>query len=655
MPIFKRSQFNRSQPFYLPLSSSRTRLAIEPLEARQMLTAGTLDTTFGGGIVSVHPGTSGFVDEGIRTAVQSDGKVVLAGTAWSSGTNESPSFALVRYTTAGILDTTFGTGGTVVTPISTGDGQGRIHGLLIESDGKIVVAGTDGESFEIARYNSDGSLDTTFGTGGLVSVPQIGGHFSDGDAQDIAVQSDGKYVVTGYSISETFNQAWPVVRLNHDGSVDTSFGALGVSDIDFSDYGDTTASPQGYGITVQADQKIVVVGQMNSIGNQWTVVRYNTDGTPDHTFGVDGIVSTTFASSEQVAFQAVQQPDGKLLVAGCPLKNSTGDVSGFELVRYNIDGTLDSTFNGGTPITAGFAGQIHATSFQVALQSNGKIVLGGTVEASASSIENFALQRYNSDGSLDTTFGKNGSVTTSFDETQDAWGLSFWNTISMAISPNGSIVVAGIGQRVLSDQDFSFVVARFTGDPVVVDAWKNPANPLDVNGDGEVAPIDSLIIINQLNSVGPGTLTGAPGNPAYYYDTNGDGLLTSLDSLLVLNALNASAQPQALPAVATAALGVADATTSPAGSNPLAAPSVVAAYIPATIYSFAVQAAGGPGSAAADSPTDTAAAATAESLLSAAHSTPVDGLDWLDDLLAALAFDVSAAARSRQFSTATGA
>ena len=441
---------------------ARVRLNGETLEERLAFSAGAIDTTFNGtGLASIHPGAAGFVDEGASVATQADGKVVVAGTAWDA--NSKISFALVRYNTDGSLDTTFGNNGQVITPVTTSIQQGRIYGLIVEPDQKIVVSGEDGSNMEVARYNTDGSLDSTFGTGGIVTVPSIGANFSDGKGESLAVQADGKYVITGQSISLQFQDTWPLVRLNHDGSVDTSFGAAGLG------IGPTFPAIGGladaWDVLVQPDQKIVVAGDQSD-GQQWDIVRYNSDGTLDSTFGTGGVATVSFSAIGQTPFRIAQQADGKLLIAGTPFENGSESQPGFELTRLNTDGSIDSTFNGGQPIVIGIPGQANSLAFQVAVQGDGQILLGGIVSAMAGSgLGNFAVQRYNTDGTLDTTFGNAGTAMTTFNETFNNWGLDYSDErMGMAIEPNGAIVVMSEGQLTLNDQDFSWVLARFTGD-----------------------------------------------------------------------------------------------------------------------------------------------------------------------------------------------
>ncbi len=574
--------------------SCRTRLRGEVLEPRLALTAGTLDGTFGisDGKVEIHPGTSGFVDEGWSVATQADSKVVVAGTAWSSA--DQISFALVRYNADGTLDTTFGTGGQVITPVTTSIEQGRIYGLIVEPDQKIVVSGEDGSNMLIARYNTNGTLDSTFGTGGIVTLSSIGQYFTGGKGEALAVQANGKYVITGYSVGLDFQGTWPVVRLNHDGSVDTTFGTAGLADGPTFPGGGLFES---WDVLVQSDQKIVVVGDTGVLSNQWEIVRYNSDGTLDTTFGTGGVATVPFSVEGQQPFQVAEQADGKLLIAGAPFQDASETQSGFELMRLNTNGTLDSTFNGGQPIAVQVAGQADSQSFQVAVLASGKILLAGHVEKTAGTgVGNFAVLRYNANGTLDTTFGNAGTAMTNFDETADNWGLDFSvERVGMAIEPNGGIVVMSEGELTISDPDYSWLLARFTDDstqvvlpPPPTNPWQNPSNPLDVDNSGTVSPADALDIINFLNTSGAGVLSGTPGNPPIYYDVNGDGSVTPNDALDVIDYLNAQAAAQAVAAPAalaaqqvgsaigipigdkvTAALGIADQASTLSGSEAL--------------------------------------------------------------------------------------
>ena len=258
----------------------------------------------------------------------------------------------------GDLDPTFGTAGIVTTNVG---GNGRALAVAIQSDGKVVTAGyiaATSYCFAVVRYNASGSLDTSFdGDGKLITA-----FATDGVGHDVAIQSDGKIVVAGYTYSGSSND-FAVVRYNTDGSLDTSFGAGGKAITDFGSVGD-----HGYSVALQSDGKIVVAGGTG--GYSFALARYNTDGSLDTSFDGDGRVTTAIGSSS-VGYGVAIGPDGKIVVVG---ESGTGNY-GFAVARYNSDGSLDTSFDGDGRVTTAVGSPSRGRS--VAIQSDGKIVVAG--------------------------------------------------------------------------------------------------------------------------------------------------------------------------------------------------------------------------------------------------------------------------------------
>jgi len=377
---------------------------------------GDLDTTFDGdGKVTTNFTAGDDVARGV--AIQSDGKIVTAGSA-----GNTPDFALARYNTDGSLDITFDGDGKVTTSFTAGEARAR--GVAIQADGKIVAVGEVGVNpnldFALARYNADGSLDTTFGVNGLVTT-----EFNGTDrARGVAIQSDGKIVAVG----DDGNADFALARYNTDGSLDITFDGDGkvTTDIFFGD--------SAHGVAIQSDGKIVAVG--DSV--DFALARYNADGSLDTTFDGDGIVETDFSGND-VAFAVAIQSDGKIVAVG---RDDFID-SDFAIARYNADGSLDTTFDGDGKVTTDITASDAA--FAVAIQSDGKIVAVG-VDGIIIDVD-FAIARYNADGSLDTTFDGDGLVTTEFNGSDIAHGV--------AIQSDGKIVA--VGQDGTSD----FALARY--------------------------------------------------------------------------------------------------------------------------------------------------------------------------------------------------
>ncbi|MDQ3799015.1 MAG: hypothetical protein M3384_06160, partial [Acidobacteriota bacterium] len=358
---------------------------------------GDLDTTFGAGGKVTTPVGSG-ASEAFAAALQADGKLVSAGYSLNAAANRD--FALVRYNADGSLDTSFGAGGKVTTDI--GGSHNEILALAIQpADGKIIAAGYSSnganDDFTLARYNADGSLDSSFGAGGIART-----NFNNGFdyAEAISLQTDGKIVVAGYSFNGSFYD-FALARYNTDGTPDTGFDGDGALTTDFTG-GDDLA----FAVALQSDGKIVAAGLANT---DFGLARYNANGTLDATFDGDGKVSTSINNFD-AAFALAIQPDGKIVAAG---ETDTGTDSDFALVRYTSEGSLDETFDGdgktSTPIGSG-----NEFAEAVTIQPGGKIIAAGHSFNAAGNAD-FALVRYHSTGQLDPSFGGgDGKVTTDF-------------------------------------------------------------------------------------------------------------------------------------------------------------------------------------------------------------------------------------------------
>jgi len=387
---------------------------------------GSLDTAFGvEGKVTTDFNGQGEEISGI--ALMPDGRIVAAGTT----AFKSNMFAVVRYTFDGSLDTGFGMGGRVVT-----GSQYLATAVALQSDGKIVVVGTDlfgFISFLLVRYNPDGSLDSSFGVGGIVVT--MGGDFDVW--RSVALQSDGRIVVAGGDVLFTI-----LGRYNANGSLDTSFGGTGIVVNGFSNNRDSDA----FAVAIQpSNGRIVSAGSVSTDypDSDFALVRCLADGSIDSTFGSGGQVTTDFPGGADSCNALAIQADGKTVAVG-------GNKRDFALARYNPDGSLDISFgNGGRVITDGGLDLARA----VALQADGKVIVAGS-GGRQNSLSDFALARYNADGSLDSTFGNGGIVTTDFFGLQD-------EALALVVQPDGKIVAAGganIGSR------YAFALVRYNID-----------------------------------------------------------------------------------------------------------------------------------------------------------------------------------------------
>ena len=326
----------------------------------------------------------------------------------------------------GSLDSSFGSGGIVATAIGSNNAYG--FSVAVQSDGKIVVAGGykagDYNNFATARYETNGSLDVAFGTGGVVTTP-IGS--LEGYATSVALAPDGKIIAAGFvnnGTTDTRNYDFALVRYRANGSLDSTFNSNGIV---------TTAvgggDDIGYSVELQTDGKIVVAGASKIGGNYHiAVVRYNIDGSLDTTFGSGGKVVTAIGSYYEYGQGLAIQSDGKITVAG---RYSNGAKYDFAVLRYNSDGSPDSEF-GKNGIDTTAVGSNDDYAFSVAIQRDNKIVVGGYSNNGA--VDNPAVVRYNENGSLDSAFGKRGMVKTAI-----ASGNSYSN--SVIIQPDGKIVL----------------------------------------------------------------------------------------------------------------------------------------------------------------------------------------------------------------------
>ena len=310
---------------------------------------GSLDTSFGfTGIVTAALGTSYSFSSG---ALQSDGKILVAG---RSSTGDDTNFAVARFNSNGTLDTTFANAGILTDDVSQG-GDDRIWGMAIQTDNKIIVTGKGGGDLIIARYHADGTTDNTFGVNGLVHISSNDGQGSN----DLILQSDGKILVTG-------DQAgiFAVIRLNHDGSFDTTFSDDGIATADF----DGKGLEQAFGLTLQSDGKVVAVGisrvETSGFDFDAIIARFNNDGSLDNSFATDGKLAIDFNNGVDQAFDVVQTASGKIVVAAA--------APGFKVLQFNSDGTLDNGFadNG---IFSGPGNAAHSLLYQ----PDGKLTITG--------------------------------------------------------------------------------------------------------------------------------------------------------------------------------------------------------------------------------------------------------------------------------------
>ena len=441
-----------------------TLVLLAALTSSAQAAPGDLDPSFGtGGLVTTDFGGRG--DFGLAVALQADGKIVAAGNSSTVGGPFSVNFALARYNTDGSLDPTFGNGGTILT--SFGGTVSAAADVVVQPDGKIVAVGIAGSDFGVARYTANGTLDPTFGSGGLVTT-DFGGF---DQANGVALQADGKIVVVG-----PLQGTMGVARYNADGSLDATFGSGGKVITD--------ASPSfdgAFDVAVSSTGKIVVGGGTGLYpfgASDFQLVRYNTDGSLDSSFGAGGIVTTDFGGSDTI-FAIALSLDGEITAAGATKSDSTGD---FAVARFNTDGSLDSSFGSGGKVVTDFSAGSDDTGNGVVVQPDGRVTVAG-IAGSAPAGTAFAVVRYTSTGNLDPAFGIGGKATAVF-------GNPVNNAFDIAAQPDGKIVVAG-GTGDSSRGITDFALARFLGATMLVNVR------VDVKPDGpdNVIPLQSNGVI----------------------------------------------------------------------------------------------------------------------------------------------------------------
>lgn len=386
--------------------------------ARYNLNNGALDTTFAdSGLMFTDFGAA---DSARAVAVAPDGSFVVAGSA-SNGTDQD--FAAARYTANGALDSNFSTDGKVA--LDFGSGNDAANAVAIQADGKILLSGNlngDG-NIGLARYLSNGTPDTSFGVDGK-KKPVFNN--SKSYAAALLIQSSGRILVTGNSGEDSYAICL-LLGLNEDGTFDNTFGPdQAVSQAELTS------------LILQRDQKILAAGYAYSNlqnNSDFALERYDTGGLPDPTFGNNGQVTTDFGSYYDQINVVAQQRDGKIVAAGIAGDEDTAYMKQFGLIRYNVDGSIDTSF-GSHGIVLGSTSQDVVSISDLVILKTGKILVAGYT-GNDEEPTSFLLARYNADGSIDTSFGENGFVITSFPDSGSACARA------ILVQSTGKIVVAG--------------------------------------------------------------------------------------------------------------------------------------------------------------------------------------------------------------------
>jgi len=402
---------------------------------------GSLDTTFDGdGMVKVDFQNSD--ERGYAVAVQPDGKIVVAGVSYITTWGD---FALVRLCPNGALDDgancgspAFGAGGKVRTDFS--GSADWVSGVAVHA-GKIIAGGSGGnKDFAVARYNANGSLDTSFSSDGKQTV-SFGTGWDYG--QDVVVQTDGKVILAGGGYAGDWNTDFGLVRFNTNGTLDASFSGDGKVLTEFFGSSDRILS-----VTMQGNSVLAVGYATHCYGEDLAIARYDAAGSLDSSFDADGKVTTNFGGYYAAADAVAVQSNGKIVAAG-----SAGDEPGGDeiaVARYNANGSLDVAFGGDGKVTTG-GGNGNHLGYGVAAAS-GKILVAGW--ANNVNSDDFALARFDDDGGLDAGFAAGGVATVDFNAGDD-------RAAAMAVQTDGKIVLAG---HTLRGNNSDFAVTRYCPD-----------------------------------------------------------------------------------------------------------------------------------------------------------------------------------------------
>ena len=451
-----------------------------------------LDPAFGTGgmVIETAPEDAGYAN---RVLIQPDGKILIAGI-----NSFSPMFfCIVRYNADGTRDLSFGTDGLVKTDVGEPANDG-ISDMVLQPDGKIVAMGSVfiGGNYQtvVARYNTDGSLDSGFDSDGITYVDLGSG--SD-PAEAIGLQPDGKIV-----FAQGYYTVFSIVRLNQDGTIDLSFDTDGVLQTSFGGFGD---SP--FDLAMQADGKMVVVGNSYDVILEELLIgvaRYNTDGTLDNTFSGDGQLMTQVGTGSVQINKLVIRPGGEIAVGG-----SVETINNLDGLVYQFlsDGTTDLSFGAAGKTIFNYEDY---TTQSMALQDDGKLVLATLM---GSLDDDFVVVRLNEDGALDNTFSDDGYVVVNLDDNVGSAASD------VAIQSDGKIVATGGAEGSLmtirlTEESLAGIENQTETDRLEV--FPNPTATGDFRLLLPVALANATVVITDVNGKIILHEDGVNGNPLFF-------------------------------------------------------------------------------------------------------------------------------------------
>jgi uncharacterized delta-60 repeat protein len=405
---------------------------------------GSLDPDFGSingiGLTGI-PTAFFFVP--IPPVVQSDGKILICSTIKPTPPSTANQFFVARFTADGTLDTSFNGSGS--TTVGFG-GDDRCSGIALQPDGYIIVAGSTSSAsigkFAVARLDSAGVLDPGFGGGSGKVAISFGSGGNDDSPFGVAVQPDGKIVVAGSTQTSTNGGDFAVLRLNPDGTPDSTFNSNpnGQELLSF-DLAATNKNDVANNVAIDRSGKIVLGGYSNASGKYaFAAARLLPEGGVDTSFNFSGMVTVPFTlggasgSNAAVGYAMVLQSDGKIVLAGYADGSTTSTANiNIAVARLASNGALDTKFGSGgwvdIPIDLVTNGE--ELGLAVAEQENGKLIAAGAAQRETSNF-NVAVARLNTDGAFDSEFGVAGKETLNFNSgspsTQVITGLAFQGT-----------------------------------------------------------------------------------------------------------------------------------------------------------------------------------------------------------------------------------
>lgn len=422
---------------------------------------GTMDATFASGGIFTHD--FGSVDVLYGVEVQDDGKIVAAGVALDA--NYAGEMKVIRLLNNGTPDPEFGDAGIVALPLNN---ESYGYDLLIKENGQILIAGISAiqpyvYAMSVTQLNTDGSVDSGFGTNGTTIINLGAG---DEYAYAMTLQSDGKILLAGNALDANYYNVPTVIRLTAEGDLDTSFSGDGVAQ-----YPVTETENELRCIAVQSDGKIVTGGHYapNLFDVNVLLLRFNEDGTLDETFGVAGAVKdtiTVYGADE--CYGLVIDNEDNIIITGY-----ASTIAGWDafVKKYDSEGSVDNTFGTDGITFSGF--EASDVAYGIVQSPN----LGFLVTGTAGNFpdETFALWRLNTDGSFNTDFGTDGAVYTNI-------GVEPEEANALAVQDDSHVIIAGKTRG--ETTNFDFAVLRYNDAPAAVDEisdlgdWSVYPNPV---------------------------------------------------------------------------------------------------------------------------------------------------------------------------------